>query len=371
MADDDSSSGGFRRERNLSNRNFNKHGSNRRRFSTESHSSSTESKSLNNSPTKDDSSSDKKDDDQAQLTFDFTESSDFNSPSISSDRVPLIGNSAQDTLHGRSEIKTLYLESEDSSLMLGNSEGQSTLHGQSDLKTEFNDTLDSEENRHSAGISQGAYKKQLQKHTGTTSPQSSPSPHTPDPALMGVKQKLLMFENLRHGDPNTSKYKPKPTQTLALLESERAASSSPPSSSKFLSVLLPPYPTIRSGASARGWKNTSIEEHSEDEVDSLKDEVNDNHMRDRPPSEDQFGTATSAVDAEVKEEDVPVAAVNKTFVALDSCQQLEGQEDNKAVSPDKLKSPLEETMGLDTTTDATAMTTQKTRNKDFPRYVVK
>ncbi|TMW41183.1 hypothetical protein DOY81_013737, partial [Sarcophaga bullata] len=361
MADEDSSPSGFRRERNLSNRNFHKRGSKSRRFSTESH-SSAESKSLNSSPTKDDSNAAGIDDDDPS-TFLFSESSNFNSPSISSDRVPLIDNTVDDTLHGRSEKRALLLDSEGSSLVFTDSEGQSTLHGQSELKTEYNDVIDLEENRHSAGISQGAYKKQLQKQTSTSSPQSSSSPHTPDPALLDVKQKLLMFENLQQAEPNTSKYKSKSTQSL--LDSERASSSSPslPSSSNISSILRQAYPTIRTdNLTVMDLKDTSIEEHSEDEVDSLKDEINEDYVR---QMKDQFGTNTNSPDSELKDEEAPVAAINKSFLTpLFQHSQTQGA---TALSPDKLKSPLEETLGRDTTTEATAMTTQKERNKDFPR----
>lgn len=367
MADENSSPRPFRRERNLSNRNFNKRGSNRRRFSTESHSSieskslndslakehipvesknlnstptneqiTLKSKSLNNSPATEDNASGSNQ--TTRSTYPPTLSTPLDLSSITFDLTFSTDSNTDDTLYSRSELRTQVLD-----ININNDE----------------------DNRHSAGISHSA-RKVLQRQN-SMSPQTSPSPLTPDPALLDVKQKLLIFENLKHEKTlnlkTSKKYKSKSTQSL--LESERIASASPllqlPSSAKDGSMFVNVYATIRSPTSMV-FKNVSIEEHSEDEVESLKDEINEEYVR---QVQDEFGQSTSNGGAKSKENITPVAAINKSF--LTPVFQHSKSHDAREISPETKQSPVvDENDGIVSITDSTPMT-QKTRNKDFPR----
>lgn len=342
MADEEPSPRPFRRERNLSNRNFNKRGSNRRRFSTESH-SSAESKiyNLTNSP----------DDTTTTQTEPTDESGDTSSTSVSlnvtSSSMDISYSVNSDTENAFNKKSILKMRSIDINI--------------DDNNDHYNTDKDDNENN----INKRLSGKKLQRQTPTT-------PTSPDPALLGVRQKLLLFENLQSDERiifKTSKYKSKSSQSL--LQSERVNSSNNLStaSSTSGSYLVNVYPMGNSNTHLEAIRNSSFhasidEERSEDEVDSIKDEVNENEVSEigEEGTQDEFGRSVSREERQLPNDDsIPVAAINKSFLTPVFQHSQSHPEDTTNTKDKNDNDKVKEEEGVE------EVTTHKPRNKDFPR----
>ncbi|KAM7344923.1 uncharacterized protein ACRADG_011440 isoform 1-T5 [Cochliomyia hominivorax] len=332
MADEEPSPRPFRRERNLSNRNFNKRGSNRRRFSTESH-SSAESKVYNFTNSQEDSV----DADESSASTLSTPSISLNATSSSMDISYSVNSDTENAFNKKSILKMRTI----------------------DINIEQNndDHHDKVDNENKSRAASG---KKLQRQSPTT-------PQSPDPALLGVKQKLLLFENLQSDERiilKTSKYKSKSSQSLLQSEREGSSNSLASVSSTSGSYLVKAYPMgnciAQTDAKRNSMYHVSIdEERSEDEVESIKDEINEISVETEKAEDkqDEFGRSASIDESHVVDNDrIPVAAINKSFITpVFQHSNSHPEEINSTKDP-------EENVAVETTE-----VIQKPRSKDFPR----
>ncbi|XP_061399965.1 uncharacterized protein LOC133335671 [Musca vetustissima] len=254
----------FRRERNLSNRNFNKRGSNHRRQSTESH-SSIEPRMLH------------------EINIDDNSVTD----NISQPATPSIASNST-TTSSSSSLNITYSVNSDTSESAINHRPTKPIRK---LRSyEFSTSQDGLISNNSPPV-----------NTPTEDPNSDENqssavntPATPDPAWLGVQQKRIIFEKFHASDNlKTSKFTSKSTQSL--LSSERSQPvwhkvSSPTLTSSSISsnsgsyYVAPPgrvlvmnlEATNKHNANRHSSFHQSIdEEHTEDEVDAIEDEVAD------------------------------------------------------------------------------------------------
>ncbi|GBP08335.1 hypothetical protein EVAR_72446_1 [Eumeta japonica] len=181
--------------------------------------------------------------------------------------------------------------------------------------------------------------------------QAPTTPQSPDPALLDVKQKLLLFENLQADERiifKTSKFKSKSSQSLIQSERQTTSDDSP---------LVQVYPMDI--ATNNSINHASIdEERSEDEVESLEDELNDTSMEQiKEATPDDFGRSISLNEKQLKDNTKPVAAVNKSFLTPIFQHSKSHQHEEKNKTKDKVDSVLHEAK----------TTLTQSRNKEFAR----
>lgn len=265
----------FRRERNLSNRNFAKRGSNHRRQSTESH-SSIETR-LHDKTNVENTSS---------ITQFSTQLAEFPASPIN------MADTIETAVNHKPMQKMRSLDfTVTSSIAITDTETENS----------------PEDSLHSPAS------EELQPST----------PDTPDPAWLGVQQKRILFENLQTSEGlKTSKLKSKSTQSLLSNERQLATrnskSPSPTTSSSSKSgayLLNSPTESLSMAHRNSSYHQSIDEERSEDEVDAIEDEVAEDA--------DDFGRTESSHDESGTDEnrqsivdktETPVAAVNTTFL---------------------------------------------------------
>lgn len=284
----------FRRERNLSNRNFAKRNSNRRRLSTDSHSSVDSKIPATNNDDELNNNSDKDD------TFDTTMNATTNALSYPSTPLAPMRNYSQ---------LSVSLDAEKTSAKTF----KSILKVRS-LDQPSNSPIVDDDERSS-------------EEPETVTPDS------PDPAMWRFSQKRNIFENLQ-SDENTqfkaAKFKSKSTQSLLTSErrfaTRQSDSPSPTSSSSASGSYLVSGPRVASMGNELSLlpnRHSSFhasidEERSEDEVDGITTEEMDNveqsqkfkDAEDFAEVRDSFGDET-----EGEEFEPPTMAVNESFLS--------------------------------------------------------
>ncbi|XP_058986412.1 kalirin [Musca domestica] len=323
----------FRRERNLSNRNFNKRGSNRRRQSTESH-SSIEPRLLH------------------EISIEDNTSENSSQPATPS--------TATTTSTSSSSLNMVYSVNSDATESSANHKPSKPMRK---LRSyEFTTSLEATNTSPLEGDSPEMPTPENQHHSSAAT-----TPVTPDPAWLGVQQKRILFEKFHASDNlKTSKFNSKSTQSL--LSSERAQpvwhkvsaptlNSSSTSSNSGSYYVAPPGRVLVMNLDSQNIKHHSSfhhsidEEHTEDEVDAIEDEV-----AEECPAGDGSENRKS-----LQENSPPIAeATNKTFLAPFLTH-------SNSHEPSGSKVEEEEASVQKNNTNKSDEVLVKEKTKDFPR----